>query len=249
MTRPRTTILLTLLLALDCHSPGYSQSRHSDVMVTVMKDKIVALSAGGSGGEESLGVNETVVTTGARGHTGFAQTTNRLLGFSSGLRRWTEILLGVEEKVERHQILPALILVQSDRQVYGYQEGRGHWTSKALGTSETVKQIRGRGHIAVALTTERALAFSSYTGGFFSIPWSTDERAQTIDETGDAVMIRTSTRTLAFRSQTTEWIEVRQAEDRYILPSSNSIASAQVEAGGSDVTATPRFFAISSRRP
>lgn len=35
----------------------------------------------------------------------------------------------------------------------------------------------------------------------------------------------------------------------YIRPSSSSIASAQVEAEGSDVTATPRFFAISSRRP
>ncbi|MCS6294430.1 MAG: hypothetical protein H8J66_15270 [Nitrospira sp.] len=198
-----------LLMALCCHSLAFSQSRHSDVMVTVMKDKIVALSASGGGGEESLGVNETVVTTGARGFTGFAQTTSRLLGFSSGLRRWTEIPLAIDERIERHQILSALILVQSDRQVYGFQEGRGHWTSEALGTSELVKQVRGRGHIAVAITTDRALAFSSYTGGFFSIPWSTDERVQSVDETGDAVMIRTSTRTLAFRSQTTEWVEIR----------------------------------------
>lgn len=155
-------------------------------MVTVMKDKIGALSASGSGGEESLGVNETVVTTGARGFTGFAQTTNRLSGFSSGLRHWTEIPLDINERVKRHHVLPALILVQSDRQVYGYQEGRGHWSSEALSTSEVVKQVRGLGHIALAVTTGRALAFSSYTGGFFSIPWSTDERVQTIDETGDA---------------------------------------------------------------
>ncbi len=198
-----------LLMVLCFHSLASSQSRHSDVMVTVMKDKIVALSASGGGGEDSLGVNETVVTTGARGFTGFAQTTTRLLGFSSGLQRWTEIPLDINEHVERHQILPALILVQSDRQVYGYQEGRGHWSSEALGTSEIVKQVRGRGHIAIAVTTERALAFSSYTGGFYSIPWATDEQVHSIDETGDAVMIRTSARTLAFRSQTTEWVEIR----------------------------------------
>ena len=207
--RRHAVLLFVLSVSLCSQDPASSQSRHSDVMVAVMKDKIVALSASGSGGEESLGVNETVVTTGARGFTGFAQTTNRLLGFSSGLRRWTEIPLDINERIEQHQILPALILVQSDRQVYGYQEGRGHWSSEALGASETVKQVRGRGHIAVALTTERALAFSSYTGGFFSIPWSTDERIQAVDETGAAVMIRTSTRTLAFRSQTTEWVEIR----------------------------------------
>ncbi len=207
--RQHAVLLFVLLTSLCGQDPALSQGRHSDVMVTVMKDKIVALSAGGSGGEESLGVNETVVTTGAHGFTGFAQTTNRLLGFSSGLRRWTEIPLAVDERIERHQILPALILVQSNRQVYGFQEGRGHWSSEALGTSEVVKQVRGRGHIAFAVTTERALAFSSYTGGFFSIPWSADERVQSVDETGDAVMIRTSTRTLAFRSQTTEWVEIR----------------------------------------
>ena len=209
MTPWSITRLTVLIAAVLSGSYAFGQGRHSDVMVTVLKDKIVALSAGGSGGEESLGVNETVVTTGARGFTGFAQTSTRLLGFSSGLRRWTEIPLAVDERIERHQILPALILVQSDRQVYGYQEGRGHWSSEALGTSEIVKQVRGRGHIAIAVTTERALAFSSYTGGFYSIPWSTDERVLTIDETGDAVMIRTSTRTLAFRSQTTEWVDVR----------------------------------------
>lgn len=119
-------ILFALLTSLFGQDPVLSQGRHSDVMVTVMKDKVVALSASGSGGEESLGVHETVVTTGARGFTGFAQTTNRLLGYSSGLRRWTEVPLAVDERVERYQIRPALILVQSDRQVYGFQEGRGH---------------------------------------------------------------------------------------------------------------------------
>jgi hypothetical protein len=187
---------------------AHGQGRYTDVMVTVVNEKVVALSGGGSGIEESLGMGETVVSSDARGQTGFAQTSSRLLGFSSELRRWTEVRLSGEERVERHQVLPRLIVAQTDRQLYGFLEGRGHWTSEALGTGETVKKLHGRGHVIVAITSDRALAFSSFTGGFFSIPWSTDERVISIDETNDAVMVRTSSRQLVFRSQTTEWAEV-----------------------------------------
>jgi hypothetical protein len=211
MTRPPPSILLTTLVAglFALSGTAHAQGRHGDVMVTVAGDKVIALPAGGSAIEEGLGVNEMVATTAARGQTGFAQTSTRLLGFSSELRRWTEVQLAAEERVERHQVLLRLIVVQTNRQLYGFQEGRGHWTNESLGTNEQVKQLHGHGHVAVVITTERALAFSSFTGGFFSLPWSTDERVLSVDETNDAVMVRTSIRLLAFRSQTTEWVEVR----------------------------------------
>ena len=145
----------------------------------------------------------------AKGQTGFAQTSTRLLGFSSELRRWTDVQLGAEERVERHQVLPRLAVVQTSRGLYGFQEARGHWTNESLGTNEHAKQVHGRGHALVVITTERVLVFSSFTGGFFSLPWSTDERVLSVDDTNDAVMVRTSARLLAFRSQTTEWVEVR----------------------------------------
>ncbi len=71
--------------------PAFAQVRQVDVLVTVVKDRVVVLPGGGSPVEEPLGVNETIVTTAAQGPAGFAQTTSRLLGFSSGLRRWTEV--------------------------------------------------------------------------------------------------------------------------------------------------------------
>lgn len=46
--------------------------------VTPTADKVIACSAAGGGVEESLQLGEAVVTSGARGHTGFAQTSNRL---------------------------------------------------------------------------------------------------------------------------------------------------------------------------
>jgi len=203
--------LLSVLVGSLCLFPGIAaaQGHRGDVTVAVMKDKIVALPAGGSGVEESLGMSESVITTETRGQTAFAQTSNRLLGFSSELRRWTDVQLDSGEQVGRHHVLPRLILAQSDRRVYGFQEGRGHWTSESLGTREIVKQLHGRGHVAVAITSERAMAFSSYTGGIFSIPWSTDERVLSVEESNDSCMVRTSTRRLVFRSQSTEWMEVK----------------------------------------
>ncbi|MDP1770384.1 MAG: hypothetical protein Q8L74_16485 [Nitrospirota bacterium] len=186
-----------------------TQSHAGDVTVAVMQGKVIALPSSGTGMEESLGLNETVIVTEARGHTAFAQTSNRLLGFSSALRRWTDVPLDSGEQVGRHHVLPRLILAQSDRRVYGFQEGRGHWTAEPLGVRETVKQLHGRGHVAVAITSERAMAFSAYTGGIFSIPWSTDEQVLSVEDSHDACMVRTSTRMLVFRSQSTEWMEVK----------------------------------------
>ncbi|OGW49973.1 MAG: hypothetical protein A2V62_07810 [Nitrospirae bacterium RBG_19FT_COMBO_58_9] len=190
-------------------SMAAAQGYRGDVTVAVMKDKVVALPAGGGGVEESLGLSEAVIVTEARGQTVFAQTSKRLLGFSSELRRWTEVPLDAEEHLGRHHVLPRLILAQSDRRVYGFQEGRGQWTAESLGAREAVKQLRGRGHVAVVITSERAMAFSSYTGGIFSIPWSTDEQVLSVEDSNDACMVRTSTRMLVFRSQSTAWMEVK----------------------------------------
>ena len=75
--------------------PTLSQSRGGggQVTVTPTADKVIAWSAVGGGVEESLQPGESVVTSGARGHTGFVQTSNRLLGFSSGLRQWRDVRL------------------------------------------------------------------------------------------------------------------------------------------------------------
>ena len=52
-SKPRWHAVLLFVLSISLYSqdPALSQGRHSDVMVTVMKYKIVALSAGGSGGK------------------------------------------------------------------------------------------------------------------------------------------------------------------------------------------------------
>ncbi len=207
-TTSYATLALVILVSLGS-SPAFAQVRQIDVLVTVIKDRVVALPGGGSPVEEPLGVNETLVTTAAQGPAGFAQTTRRLLGFASGLRRWTEVQLDVEEQVERHQVLPRLLVVQTNRQVHGFQESRGHWFSDALGPNETVKQLQGRGHVIVVITSERALAFSAFTGGFFTMRWSAHEQMQSIDQTNDVTVIRTTTRQLAFRSQTGGWTELR----------------------------------------
>lgn len=198
-----------LIMATLYPCPIFAQGRSIEVLITVVKDRVVALPGGGSPVEEPLGVNETVLTTSAHGPAGFAQTTRRLLGFSSALHRWTEIHLGVEEHVEQYRVFPRVLLVQTNRQVYGFQESRGHWFSEALGPNESVHELQGRGHVAVAITPERALAFSAFTGGFYSIRFSPNEHVQSIDQTHDAMVVRTTIRQLAFRSQIGIWTEMR----------------------------------------
>jgi hypothetical protein len=203
------TVLLILAIVLALTPESHARGRLGEVLITVLKDKLVAVARTGRAVEEGLGLNETVMKTDSERLTGFAYTSNRLLGFSTELRRWTDVPLAVNERVERHVILPRLIVAHTDRQFYGFQEGRAHWSSEALGTRETVKQLRGRGHVVVAITSERALGFSSYTGGFFSIPLSNDERVISLDATIDAIMVLTSSRRLVFASQTTEWEELK----------------------------------------
>lgn len=206
----RIVVISVIWLALGFMDiPAMAQNRSGDVMVTVLKEKVVALPSSGSGVEEALGMSEEVVKTGARGPTGFIQTSDRLLGFSSELRRWSAIQLSGEEHVERHLVLPRLILVQSERALYAFQEGRAHWFQEPLGPREQVKQLHGRGHVAVAITSDRAIAFSSFTGGLFSISWSPEERLLSVEDTHDSCMVRTSARQLVFRSQSTDWMEVK----------------------------------------
>jgi len=82
-------------------TPTLSQSRGGDGQVTITPtaDKVIAWSAAGGGVEESLEPGESVITSSAKGHTGFVQTSTRLLGFSAGLRQWREVSLGVEERI------------------------------------------------------------------------------------------------------------------------------------------------------
>lgn len=206
ITRP-----LLLLILIEClhAAPGFAEGLFTDVLITVAKDKVVAVPGNGSIVEEGLGANEKIIVMASRGQAGFVQTSSRLLGFSSGLRRWTEVQLGIEEQVERHQVLPRLLVVQTNRRIHGFQESRGHWFSEALGPNEPVKQLHGRGHVAVAITPERALAFSAFVGGFVPVRLSTYEQVQSVDQTNDAILVRTTARQLTFRSQVGVWTEMK----------------------------------------
>lgn len=207
------SIYLTLLAAVvACQLGGPDSSlgqTYGQVTVTPTADKLIAWSAAGGGVEESLEPGEAVIASSARGHTGFAQTSTRLLGFSAGLRQWREVRLGVEERIERYHLLPFLILAHSNQEVHGFQETRGHWTSVALGPSEKVSRLRGSGHVAAAITNDRAIGFSTYTGGFYEVDWTPNERVVSVDGGQNALVIRTSSRTLVLKSQSTGWTEVR----------------------------------------
>jgi len=187
---------------------AFAQGRFTDVLVSVVKNKVVAVNGVGPS-EIDLAVGETVVSTKAFGLTGLAVTSTRLLGFSSQLRHWGEQSLGINEHVNQSQVLRGLCVVATERSLYGFQETLAQWTTENLGMSERVQELHAHGHVALVMTTERVVAFSAFMSRFHTMPLQGDELVQGIENTGDAVLVRTSHRTLMFRSRMSGWTEMR----------------------------------------
>lgn len=188
-------------------TPAFAQGHFTDVLVSVVKDKVIAVTGVGQS-EIDLSVGETVVSAKAQGLTALAITNTRLLGFSSQLRRWGEQTLEIDEHVNRSQILREFCVVATDQHLYGFQETLAHWTSEALGGSERVQELRAHGHMAMMVTTERLVGFSAFMNGFHSIAFQGDEQIQGIEQTGDAFLVKTSRRALMFRSRMAGWTEM-----------------------------------------
>jgi hypothetical protein len=189
-------------------APAFAQGRFTDVLVSVVKNKVVAVNGVGPS-EIDLAVGETVVSTKAFGLTGLAITSTRLLGFSSQLRHWGEQSLGVNEHVNQSQVLRELCVVATERSLYGFQETLAHWTTEGLGMSERVHELRAHGHVALVVTTERLVAFSAFMSRFQVMPLQGDELVQGIENTGDAVLVKTNRRAVMFRSRMSGWTEIR----------------------------------------
>ena len=185
---------------------AFAQGRVTDVLVSVVQDKVIAVTGVGQS-EIDLSVDETVQSTKAQGLTGLAITSTRLLGFSSQLRHWGEQTLAGDEHVTTSQVLREFCLVATDQHLYGFQETLAHWTSEDLGATERVQDVRAQGHLALVVTTERLLGYSAFMNGFHAIALQGDERIQGIEHTGDAILIKTSRRTLMFRSRMADWTE------------------------------------------
>jgi hypothetical protein len=188
-------------------TPALAQGRLTDVLVSVVNDKVIAVTGVGQS-EIDLTVGETVVSAKAQGLTALAITSTRLLGFSSQLRRWGEQTLEADEHVNRSQVLREFCVVATDQHLYGFQETLAHWTSESLGGSERVQEVHAHGHLALAVTTERLVGFSALMNGFHTMPLQGDERVQAIEQTGDAFLVKTSRRTLMFRSRMSGWTEM-----------------------------------------
>ena len=185
-----------------------SQGRGGQVTRNADRRQSHRLVGGGGGVEESPAAGESIVTSGSRGHTGFVQTTHRLLGFSAGLRQWREVRLGVEERVGHHQLQPFLILAHTNQRVYGFQETRVTGRASRSARTNWSLNCADTDVMAVAVTNERALGFSTYTGGFLILP-GLRRNACCRSTEGRTPWWSASSRTVIFKSQSNGWTEVR----------------------------------------
>ena len=201
-------VWLSMILALCVGATAVSaQGRFTDVLVSVAKDKVIAVTGVGQS-DIDLGVGETVVSTKTNGPTALAVTSARLLRFSSQLRRWGEQTLETDEHVKSSKVLRELCVVSTDQHLDGFQETLEHWSRESLGGNELVQEWRAHGHLALAVTTERLVGFSAFMNGFHVTDLQGDEQVQGIEQTGDALVVKTSRRTLMFRSRMSGWTDM-----------------------------------------
>ena len=199
-------LVIGILLLLGGWS--WAQSRYNDVLISVVKDRIVAVSGTGQV-EQPLSVGESVISTKGYGVTAVAITTTRLLGFSSTRQHWSEQPLGVNEHVIQPVAIRDLVgIIATNQHLFGFRALQAHWSREALGINEQIREVRVDGHVGLVVTTRRLVGLSAFVTGFHTVDLQGDEQPQTIEHTGDAYLVRTPRRTVIFRSRVAGWREL-----------------------------------------
>jgi hypothetical protein len=207
-------IVATLALILFAVELAASQERTTDqvaVTVSILRDQVVAVTAGEGLVSVGLTSDDRVLGIEARGLNALVVTSTRLLGFSAQVQRWSEQRLNLNEQVLDRKVTSRLILVRSDRRVFGFQgTSGGLWKVEDLTRlGDDFQQILVGAHVAVLLTNRRALAFSAFTGGFFIKDLSTEDPVIETTVNDNIVILSTANRRLIFRSQLAAWAELR----------------------------------------
>ena len=206
-------IIATLALILFTVELAASQERTSDqvaVTVSILRDQVVAVTAGEGLVSVGLTSDDRLLGIEARGLNALVVTSTRLLGFSAQVQRWSEQRLNLNEQVLDRKVTSRLILVRSDRRVFGFQGSSGLWKVEDLTRlGDDFQQILVGAHVAVVLTNRRALAFSAFTGGFFIKDLSTEDPVIETTVNDNIVILSTVNRRLIFRSQLAAWAELR----------------------------------------
>ncbi len=201
-------LLISVLIIPDC--PVWSQESITDqVEVTVNQGRLLGIHSGEGIARIPLAAGERIVQIQAKGITGFAHTSLRLLGYSGTLQRWSTVELDVSENVRETYVTPRLILVVAERRIYGFQGEIGRWKTLEIRPRESLKQIIVENHVVVVITSNQVLGFSAFTGGFFSkdLPHSLDViESQSND---NIVILSLDDTQLIFRSGLAIWTELR----------------------------------------
>ena len=206
----RVASLAVSLFVLASTELLHAQEQITDqVAVTVLRDQVFAATTGEGLIRVNLSAGEQVLFMEAHGVNALVITSNRLLGFSGQVQRWTEQRLNLNEGVLDRKVMPRLIMVRTDKRVFGFQGPAGRWKMEEFNLSEDFREMLAATDIAVVITSRRVLGFSAFTGGFFSQDLSTDEVVLETRVNDNIVILSTAARRLIFRAQLGIWAELR----------------------------------------
>ena len=207
----RILALMSMMVGLWGISPGQALAQEvitDEVSITSGRGQLFGITSGEGIARKFLAAGEEILAVEAKGITGFAHTTKRLLGFSGKLQRWVEMNLSSAEQVDKWTVTPRMIVVHGREAVYGFQSDVGRWKREPWGAGEIVLTSVVEDHVGVVITNRRTLGFSAFTGGFFSQDLPPGKSIQDMQANDNVVIIHLSGLTLVFRSGLGIWAEL-----------------------------------------
>lgn len=209
MTVRWTVLVLVGLTTAMCSLVLAGEPVPDQVLVTVLRDRVIAATPGEGLLVANLRAGEQVQRVESKGLNAYVQTPVRLLGFSSKVRRWQEQRIDLREQVQTVRVEARLILVHTEKRLYGFRGPVGRWQQQDLETREQVQNVLSDDNLAVVVTDRRLLGFSAFHGGFFEQDRRQNEPIIDTTSNDNVVILSTASRRWIFRSRVPAWTELR----------------------------------------
>ncbi len=179
--------------------------------IQVLDDKLLAIVEGESILEETLKLDEEVLSKKTRGLVGLVVTTDRLLAVSTFTSNWIDEplkLKEVDDKRPQAFISDFLILVVTVDRLLGFDSGGNNWVTADIPLYDRVIRAEIDRRVAVVVTTERAFGFAVDNAFFDPIKFRKGEEILSVQTSPFNINILTNRRLLVFKAATGVWQEL-----------------------------------------
>lgn len=213
MVSPFILHLLTLSLMglFTLSSRPYAQEIPDQVQITVLEEKVVAVSSGRGGAIiQRLMPGEKVLQSGAEGLMGFALTNRRILGLSARTRIWViRNLKPGEGALKGVDAGDQVVLVVTNLGAYALSPAALDWAIASFMAGEGLVNSKVGNNIGLVATIRRVLGFSVSLGRWSFQNLLAGEKVTEVAVSDVTATVRTNYNLVIFNSATGEFERIK----------------------------------------